>query len=427
MLLLLCAAALAATPDDATFRPLNAPTARSSSFLKSNWNKFTENYHPAYLLDGDPKTAWVEGVQGTGAGQWVEWDVSPVTDVHRVQIRLRNGYQKSDALLTANAAPKTLRIALLQQDRVVHSETWTVERAMGWQERILDPASDIAFDRVRLTVEDVVEGRTYADLCISDVEVRVDSDARYNAPIENAKQQALMRWIAERRNAAAFFAKQPKTWPFVATRFTDEPQPFTEDDKTTRIATWDAEQARHDALMQASHRVRAVFTDTTPLPDGVYLDDELARWLTSEVTLFEAQGDTRPVRPSDEPWRKELQRSTIHVTADTPAEGHTSLAWTTKSEIAERSTIQRSADWMLVREGERPVAATKLVLDEGESEGCKTSAHLWSWSFEWTDGETPQVRAIHSQLVGWCMEAVPGAEEMGGYRWGHRTAMTPNE
>ena len=47
-------------------KQLHAATAESTSFLKSSWNKYNENYHPNYVLDDNPKTAWVEGAEGNG-------------------------------------------------------------------------------------------------------------------------------------------------------------------------------------------------------------------------------------------------------------------------------------------------------------------------------------------------------------------------
>ena len=39
------------------WKQLHSPEAVATSYLKSNWNRFEENYHPNYVLDGDPKTA----------------------------------------------------------------------------------------------------------------------------------------------------------------------------------------------------------------------------------------------------------------------------------------------------------------------------------------------------------------------------------
>ena len=75
------------------FSQLYATEAEASSFLKSSWNKYNENYHPNYVLDNNPKTAWVEGVDGNGEGQKIVIPISAVSQIGRVKIRIKNGYQ----------------------------------------------------------------------------------------------------------------------------------------------------------------------------------------------------------------------------------------------------------------------------------------------------------------------------------------------
>src|SRR5262245_20648523 len=95
----------------ADYQRLYADQAKASSYLKSNWNKYEENYHPNYVLDDDPKTAWVEGVDGNGEGETLSLEVSPLKTAKRVKLVVFNGYQKSKALLEANAAPEKLTVS----------------------------------------------------------------------------------------------------------------------------------------------------------------------------------------------------------------------------------------------------------------------------------------------------------------------------
>src|SRR5689334_10788328 len=84
-----------ARADDHVFRRLYSSQAVASSYLRNDWNKFTENYHPAYALDDDPKTAWVEGASGDGEGETLTIGVSHLPSARAVRVRLRSGYQKS--------------------------------------------------------------------------------------------------------------------------------------------------------------------------------------------------------------------------------------------------------------------------------------------------------------------------------------------
>jgi hypothetical protein len=84
--------------DQPVERRLYSDRIEASSFLWTDWNKFQENYHPSYIMDGDPATAWVEGADSSGAGEWVRVHVSPVEGATRVRLRVQNGYHKSKSL-----------------------------------------------------------------------------------------------------------------------------------------------------------------------------------------------------------------------------------------------------------------------------------------------------------------------------------------
>src|SRR5688572_19083583 len=67
-------------------RRLHSDNIDASSFLWNDWNKFVENYHPNYVGDDDPTTAWVEGAKSSGAGEWLRISVTPLEKT--TQIRL---------------------------------------------------------------------------------------------------------------------------------------------------------------------------------------------------------------------------------------------------------------------------------------------------------------------------------------------------
>ncbi|TNE84881.1 MAG: hypothetical protein EP330_28170 [Deltaproteobacteria bacterium] len=142
-------------------------------------------YSPGRLFDDDPATAWCEGMEGDGLGESV---VVPVDASGRVEIWA--GYGKSDALHAANAAPRKLRVTLLQAAHknmadggeasaeffervaVLGAHEVTLEDRNGWQdlplpkvERTLDPQLTL----VGLTVLESRGGAKYEDLCISGV------------------------------------------------------------------------------------------------------------------------------------------------------------------------------------------------------------------------------------------------------------------
>ena len=123
---LVAAAVSVALADDAApaGHHLRSTGAQASSYLESNWNKHDENYHPNYLLDGNPKTAWVEGVEGDGEQQWIQWPLSSIASARQLTVRVRNGYQKSDSLLVANAAPKKVALQAWFDGALVAEQTF---------------------------------------------------------------------------------------------------------------------------------------------------------------------------------------------------------------------------------------------------------------------------------------------------------------
>jgi hypothetical protein len=246
---LLCAA-LVFIPTTAVAAPdwkrVHGDRATASSYLKSNWNKYDENYHPAYILDGDPKTAWVEGVDGNGEGQTVTIPLSDLKSARAVRLRVWNGYQKSKNLLDANAAPKDVTILVRDAGGdVTGTATATLQKILGAQEIVVAVAKGRGVSSVTLRVDSTWPGRVYKDGCISDVEVFVDSDVAWSEKAEKARLAALKSWIGERKATAQAFAKLKPDYPWAATHF-----------KVTTPSSWEGEEtARYDEKTEKWTRV----------------------------------------------------------------------------------------------------------------------------------------------------------------------------
>jgi hypothetical protein len=84
---------------------IRAPAASASSVLKATT---TSNFRAPNLFDDDLTTAWIEGEEGTGTGEWVRFEFSePVVLDH---LEIANGYQKDDDRFLSNARVKSLDI-----------------------------------------------------------------------------------------------------------------------------------------------------------------------------------------------------------------------------------------------------------------------------------------------------------------------------
>jgi hypothetical protein len=179
-------------------RRLYSDRIEASSFLWTDWNKFQENYHPNYIMDGDPATAWVEGADSSGAGEWVRIHVSPVDGATRVRLRVQNGYHKSKSLHQKNARLKGIEVKTVPAGFTYSA---TLADNMDWQEIAFEqPAGRL--DAIEIKVASVFEGSKYTDLCVSDIEVFVTGLNVENPAFEKSKLGELLAWKKNRLAAA---------------------------------------------------------------------------------------------------------------------------------------------------------------------------------------------------------------------------------
>jgi len=198
LLLLLPAVALADAPFE---RRLYTDRVDSSSFLWNDWNRFQENYHPLYAVDGDPATAWVEGASTAGAGEWIRFGLTHLDGATSVRLRLQNGYQKSSTLYKANARPKQVTVTLLPGGQTTKVTLRDVE---GWQDiRVDQPAGGL--EAVLVKVDTVYPGTKYTDLCLSEVEIYATATTPDNPVVEKARMARVLAWKRDRLAAAAMF------------------------------------------------------------------------------------------------------------------------------------------------------------------------------------------------------------------------------
>jgi hypothetical protein len=80
-------------------------SATASSSLKATT---IANFQPANLLDGDLASAWNEGADGPGIGEWVRFDF--VESIPLARVEIANGYQRDEQRFAGNARVKTLEL-----------------------------------------------------------------------------------------------------------------------------------------------------------------------------------------------------------------------------------------------------------------------------------------------------------------------------
>src|SRR6266481_5404112 len=90
------------TSESQTSTPLKITASSSSVRLAVQAN----TYYPANAIDGKRSTAWIEGVDGPGLGEWIRFDFDREINLHRILIQ--PGYFKSPATWAENNRIQTL-------------------------------------------------------------------------------------------------------------------------------------------------------------------------------------------------------------------------------------------------------------------------------------------------------------------------------
>lgn len=116
------------------------------------------------IMDGDTTTAWVEGVDGNGEGESITFtfgDLYAVSD-----IKIWNGYQKSEDLYYKNARPAELELEFSDgsTERISLQDT-----SSGFQEFALERH---VTSYVKVKIISTYEGSKYEDTVISEIELQ---------------------------------------------------------------------------------------------------------------------------------------------------------------------------------------------------------------------------------------------------------------
>jgi hypothetical protein len=126
-------------------------------------NRF--NYGPESLFDNDSNTAWVEGVDGQGIGEWIVIEFDGLRLVRDIQIA--NGYNKGRQLYQKNSRVKELKLEFSQRER----RTVVIQDTGVTQSIALPKDQPLKAYWVKLTIESVYPGNKFEDTAISELHV----------------------------------------------------------------------------------------------------------------------------------------------------------------------------------------------------------------------------------------------------------------
>jgi len=120
------------------------------------------NYNPRNLVDGDLKTAWVEGKPGNGEGESLVVDLDGPRTITAVQVM--NGYHKNERLFLANSR---VSVAELQFS---NGYTRLVPLADAPGVQTIEVGRQKA-EWMRFTIRSVYPGKKYQDTAITELRV----------------------------------------------------------------------------------------------------------------------------------------------------------------------------------------------------------------------------------------------------------------
>jgi hypothetical protein len=137
-----------------------------SSVIKSDAiNRF--KYGPESLFDGANDTAWVEGVDGQGIGEWVIVEFDQTRMIHAIIIH--NGYNKDRDIYLKNSRVKELTVEFSKDQR----KKVLLKDSGSPQPIPLPKDQPLRANKVKLTIESVYPGTKWDDTAIS--ELHIDS------------------------------------------------------------------------------------------------------------------------------------------------------------------------------------------------------------------------------------------------------------
>lgn len=179
-LLAVLAAVLCARPSRAAAELTPSNISASSALYESGYD-----YNSYNLNDWNYSTAWVEGADGDGIGEYVDYYFSE--RVRITSVAVLTGYCKDDYVFYINNAVTVLGM----QTGSASADLYLSDSASGYQEgrgpvEIMLSEPMICEGYVRFTIKGVRSGSKYTDSCISEIHVygeRAPQEAVQTAPV----------------------------------------------------------------------------------------------------------------------------------------------------------------------------------------------------------------------------------------------------
>lgn len=131
----------------------------ASSTLKASSNN---SYEPKLVTDWKRDTAWVEGKDGDGTGEWIKLEKNSPVKISGIGIT--NGYVKSEKVYKANNRVKTIKVEFSNGESI----TKGLKDGFGMN-NLIEFDKPIETKYIKLTILEVYKGSKYTDTCISEI------------------------------------------------------------------------------------------------------------------------------------------------------------------------------------------------------------------------------------------------------------------
>ena len=139
-------------------------TVSASSHLRTDrWGQ----YQSWMASDGRRETAWVEGVAGSGAGEWIMLSFPGMVEVHSIGMDI--GYDKSADIFAKNNRIKKVTLIFSSGEQIELG--FADKRGMQTIPLVRAPGPNIETTYVKVVIEEVFPGWKYDDTCLAEIEV----------------------------------------------------------------------------------------------------------------------------------------------------------------------------------------------------------------------------------------------------------------
>lgn len=143
--------------------PLAFRVSASSTLQEEGYDHST-----AALLDRNPATCWIEGVDGVGIGEYLLFDSEEKQSVRGIAVL--PGYLSSEDIYTKNGIPLELEIKAGDRIWTKRLESYVPNLSAPMDSMIyIDFGQSISVDSCIVTIKDSRSGTKYDDICIAEM------------------------------------------------------------------------------------------------------------------------------------------------------------------------------------------------------------------------------------------------------------------